>query len=164
MSSQVKYKLIAAFFLTVFSLNTILGFACSIGVDMGYNNKHHHKNKHHQEDDQEHALAPNFHNHSQKSTSHQKSGVNSHRHEQETPGQDDCCNKNAVEFQQVDKSLSHAAKINISTPVILLISQYAYSVSLLHFINNDTGKQYYFVRSDHPPIPDIRVAIQSFQI
>ena len=41
MMRRINYKIVAAFLLLVFSLNTIAGFACSVGIDLGYNSKHH---------------------------------------------------------------------------------------------------------------------------
>jgi hypothetical protein len=42
MPTKRKYKIIASFLLTIFSVNTVVGFACSVGIDMGFNSKHHH--------------------------------------------------------------------------------------------------------------------------
>ncbi|HEY5631199.1 MAG TPA: hypothetical protein VIR31_03660, partial [Nitrososphaeraceae archaeon] len=47
MTRQVKNKIRALALLTVFSLNTVAGFACSVGVDMGYNAHHHEHGKKH---------------------------------------------------------------------------------------------------------------------
>ena len=41
MKSPASIKLKAAFALIVFSLNTVVGFACFAGLDMGYNSTHH---------------------------------------------------------------------------------------------------------------------------
>lgn len=41
MTQQRKNKIRALILLTVFSLNTMAGFACSIGLNMGYNAHHH---------------------------------------------------------------------------------------------------------------------------
>lgn len=35
----IQYK--ALFLLVTFSMNTVVGFACSMGVDMGFNSHHH---------------------------------------------------------------------------------------------------------------------------
>jgi len=37
---SIQFK--AAFLLIAFSLNTVIGFACAVGLDMGFNS-HHHK-------------------------------------------------------------------------------------------------------------------------
>lgn len=41
MTQQRKNKIRALILLTVFSLNTVAGFACSLGLNMGYNAHHH---------------------------------------------------------------------------------------------------------------------------
>src|SRR5882757_4460955 len=46
MASVTSIKLKAAFLLVVFALNTVVGFACSMGVNMGFNSHHHHQEKH----------------------------------------------------------------------------------------------------------------------
>ena len=149
-----KNKIKAAFLLTVFALNTVIAFACSVGLDMGYNKKHHHTER------AENAVAPS-HCEAKKLNEHQHNKTVANH--PDTPSKDDCCNKNAVELQQIDKNFSQTAKIDVSAPVLLLALQYAYNINLLH--NGEvTSTQHYFVRTDHPPIPDIRVAIQSFQI
>jgi Cu/Ag efflux protein CusF len=47
MEKSISIQLKAAFLIIVFSMNTVIGFACAIGLDMGFNSKHHH------EDDEE---------------------------------------------------------------------------------------------------------------
>ena len=44
MSTSIYIQLKAALLLLVFGLNTIIGFACAVGVDMGFNTSHHHNN------------------------------------------------------------------------------------------------------------------------
>ena len=41
MQKDISIKLKATLLLIVFSMNTVVGFACAMGVDMGYNNSHH---------------------------------------------------------------------------------------------------------------------------
>ena len=43
MNKNISIQAKAAFLITVFSLNTIIGFACAIGIDMGFNATHHHE-------------------------------------------------------------------------------------------------------------------------
>jgi hypothetical protein len=40
LSRTIQLK--AVFLLAVFTLNTMVGFACAVGLDMGFNSKHHH--------------------------------------------------------------------------------------------------------------------------
>ena len=37
-NKTIKFR--AAFLLLVFGLNTVVGFACALGLDMGFNNSH----------------------------------------------------------------------------------------------------------------------------
>src|SRR5689334_8615019 len=46
MKSGLKNSIRAALLLVVFSLNTVIGFACSIGIDMGFNSTHHSSENH----------------------------------------------------------------------------------------------------------------------
>jgi len=163
MSNRKKNKFIASFFLAVFSLNTVVGFACSVGVDMGFNSKHHHEEAteavvHVHADGKKHI-------HQEKRKGH--GNGKSHKHDQagnhHKPGdkKDNCCNDEVIQLVQVDKSLPQP--LNIIHPIFLIgFFNAFYNVSLpsLHIVKDI--KQ--FVRSYHPPIPNIRIAIQSFQI
>ena len=158
MSSRRKYKIIAAFLLTVFSLNTVVGFACSVGIDMGYNSKHHHDEEttdtvvHIHKDGKEHI-------HYEKKSGHDHNKSHHHGHEKEEKG--NCCNDTVLQIQQLDKSLPQS--LGIIHPTFLISFSYIfYNVHLLPFDVVKDIKQ--FVRSYHPPIPDIRISIQSFQI
>ena len=157
MTIKQKNKFKAAFMLMVFALNTVVAFACSVGLNMGFNT-HHHQQKSGE------LVTLNTQKHDHKTTFHKHNmGAVKDHDEANTPAKDDCCNKNAIQLQQVDKFLSQSSKIEIGTPVILLADHSSYQIGHIlfaHFIND----QYYFVRSDHPPIKDIRIAIQSFQI
>lgn len=42
MKRNISIQLKAVFLLIVFCMNTITGFACGVGFDMGFNKKHHH--------------------------------------------------------------------------------------------------------------------------
>ena len=45
MKRSPSIQLKAAFLLIVFSLNTVVGFACSVGLEMGFNSSHHQEEK-----------------------------------------------------------------------------------------------------------------------
>jgi len=148
----------------VFALNTVVGFSCSVGLDMGFNSKHHHSDeateavvhvhkdgKHVHEDNKEAHSHDRSHSH-EEASNHYKSGGD----------KDDCCNNKVNSFQQLDKSVPPT--VNIIHPVFFLafVSTY-YNIDILP--HTDIIKDIKpFVRSHHPPIPDIRIAIQSFQI
>jgi len=56
MKSNKVIQLKAVFLLAVFILNTMVGFACAVGMDMGFNSKHHHHKEgttlHHHQDNE----------------------------------------------------------------------------------------------------------------
>lgn len=142
-----KIKLIqfkAGFLLTVFSLNTIIGFACSVGLDMDFNLHHHN-------DEEATDIVSHVHSDGKEHTHHEKKN-----------NKDNCCNDKVTKIAQQEKAIPQS--INISVPVFItaFISSF-YDVNLLPANKVDSNIKY-FVRSHHPPIPDVRVAIQSFQI
>jgi hypothetical protein len=162
MSSHGKYKLISAFFLTVFSTNTVVGFACSIGIDMEYNSKLHHAEDtleavvHIHKDGKKHIHYEKKSGHDHSKSHHDQASGNKSKEDKHN-----CCNDGVLQIQQLDKSLPQSR--NIIHPIFLIaFSDAFYNVSLpsLDIVKNI--KQ--FVRSYHPPISDIRIAIQSFQI
>ena len=192
-------KLKAAFLLMVFALNTVVGFACSMGMDMGFNTKHHDNQeateavvhvhndgkKHvHQEKKETHshnnsgipgdelkAIAhvhkngtKHIHQEKKESRSHDKS----HKHDEENSdeksksNEGNCCTDNVKSFQDLDKSIPSSRSIIHPVFFTAFVAVY-YNIALLP--HTDVVKDIKpFVRSYHPPIPDIRIAIQSFQI
>lgn len=141
----------AVFLLIVFLLNTVVGFACSVGLGMGAVKAHHHEAKeskaahhHHQGEDDHHAVKGD-HDHSSKKTT------------------EDCCTDQVQKIEKTDKLSPPVLELSTYQPFYTLIyPNYVLleaSVSSLY-----TLRPKYFVRDDHPPIPDIRIALQSFQI
>ena len=163
MPNKRKYKVIAVLLVTVFSLNIVVGFACSVGVDMGFNSKHHNEDAteavvHIHSDGKKHV-----HYGEKKNDNHSKS----HHHDQENNHhksgnkKDNCCNDEITKFIQVDKNLPQS--LNIIHPFFLLAFFDAFYDVVLP--STDIVKDIkQFVRSYHPPISNIRIAIQSFQI
>lgn len=160
MTHLQKNKIKALFLLSVFSLNTVVGFACSVGVDMGFNSNHHHDQEateavvHVHADGKKH-IHKEKHNHDK---SHQSQGKNHHKSKE---GKDNCCNDEVLKFEQLDKSVPYS--LNIIHPTFL--------IAFFDVFYNDSVPQSdvikdikQFVRSYHPPISNIRIAIQSFQI
>ncbi len=133
----------AAFLLIVFSLNTVIGFACAVGLDMGFNSHHH----------EESAVEVTENHH------HDEADVHHHKANNE---KDNCCNDGVMKFQQVDKNI--ATSFSLINPLFFtsFLASY-YNIDILSS-GNKISVIKYFVRSHHPPIPDIRIAIQSFQI
>lgn len=139
----------------VFALNTVVGFACAMGVDMGFNSHHH---------EEEGTVQQSSHHHEEEGTVQQSS----HHHEEaeqheSKDSKDNCCHDKVVKLAEVDKAVpqSSGAAINLIF-VTAFISTFYYTDVLTADLQIPNTK--YLVRSYHPPIPDIRLAIQSFQI
>ena len=153
MKRNIAIQLKTAFLLLVFGLNTMVGFACAIGVDMGFNTSHHHNE----------TTEVSIHVHSDgKKHAHHDQTPKHHHDNQTTSKKGDCCNDKVVKISQEDKAISQL--FNIVSPVFFsaLIATY----NNLDVFNSSqvTASARYFVRNYHPPISDIRIAIQSFQI
>lgn len=158
----------AAFLMVVFSLNTLIGFACAVGMDMGFNTTLHH--------DKEVTIKPNVHVHSdgkkhvhdEKPLAVKHNHKKSHHHDKAITqpaskgDKDDCCNKKVAELIQTDKSVPSAFTPLNPVFFVAYISNYVQENILFSSKGNTSIK--YFVRSYHPPIPDLRIAIQSFLI
>lgn len=149
-NKTIQFK--AALLLLVFSLNTLLGFACSLGLQMGYNEHHH---------DAE-VAAPTSH------TAHHEHGSDQKHHEdkkQHHPdnesSDDDCCSNGVTSFNLISKTIPHQVEL---VPHFFTAFTFTWFNSGIFPYINVTKNIKPFVRSHHPPIPDIRIAIQSFQI
>ena len=154
MKGNISIQLKAALLLVVFGLNTVVGFACAIGVDMGFNPTHHHD---------EEATEVHVHANGEKHEHHNKS-VN-HHHEENNNEQKEkggCCNDKVIKVYQTDKAVPQSN--TIISPVFFTAFVAAYYHIDISYPSQISGYTKYFVRSYHPPIPDIRIAIQSFQI
>lgn len=150
MKRNLSIQLKAALLLTVFGLNTAIGFACAIGVDMSFNSTHHHDEK-----------ATEVHVHADGKKHHHEKPTHSHenKHKEEKGG---CCNDSVIKFSQADKSVPQSNSIVNPVFFTAFIATY-YNIDIT-YPSQVSGNTKYFVRSYHPPIPDIRIAIQSFQI
>lgn len=142
----------------VFALNTVVGFACSVGINMGFNAEHHSGK----------ASNASAHRHRADKSPTDPAKEQSHQHHQAKHGgtskssERDCCTDQVKEFHDLDKSVPASKTIFHQIFFTAFLAGYFYNSSLPHYdIVKDTG---FFVRSHHPPIPKIRLAIQSFQI
>ncbi len=150
-SKQIK----AAFLVLVFSINTIVGFACALGVDMGFNATHHH--------DEAAAETVQVHANGKKHIHHKdEAGEDDHHQKKSNDGDDNCCNKHVTAFSTVDKSVLQSVSVPHPIFFTALVSAF-YNADIFSFPQS-TPNTNYFVRSHHPPIPDIRIAIRSFLI
>ncbi len=150
-------QLKAAFLLIVFSLNTLIGFACAIGIDMGYNSKHHH--------DDDEATETAVHVHADGKNHINQHEVDNHHHKADahksSEGKDNCCDDQVTKFSQLDKSVPQSLAENPFFYTAFVSSFYNIGILVTSQITKSTK---YFVRCHHPPIPDILIAIQRFQI
>ena len=156
MKRQLKNKIRAVLLLTIFSLNVVAGFACSVGLDMGYNSRHHEKDEVSEGKSHKHEHGPSdvkhTHVHSTIVTGAQIKNSN-----------DDCCSDQVNSFVKLDKSIVNN-NLLLKAPVFLINS-----ISNLFTITDDSGiainSRYLFVRRSCSIYDiDIRIAIQSFQI
>ena len=140
----------AAFLLIIFSLNMIIGFACAVGLDMGFNSHHH--------DGDETTMLNTSHHHN--ASQHHDEADNDHHNSKD--GKDNCCNDQVMKFTQIDKSVPQSLKTISPTFFTAFVSAW-YGIDISYTSYSNTSIKY-FVRSYHPPIADIRIAIHSFQI
>lgn len=145
-SIQVK----AAFLLVVFAMNTVVGFACSMGVDMGFNTSHH---------GQEAKSSVHIHKDGKKHV--HKAAGQKHHHDGKTAAskKDDCCKGKVVKLQNADKNLSYTQ--TIIQPPVFIVSVF-YRLASFNTVQGCT--QEYIACHFHPPPRDILIAIQRFQI
>ena len=149
MKKSLSIQLKAVFLLLVFSLNTIVGFACSVGVDMGFNSTHHH--------DEETIVEKDAHH----DTSHHHDEADNHHKSKN--GKDNCCNDKVTKFSQLDKAVPQSLNAVINPIFFTAFVSSFYNIDVLTASKAPSNIKP-FVRSSPPTIPDIRVAIQSFQI
>lgn len=155
MNHRISIQIRAAFLLIVFALNTVVGFACAMGMDMGFNSHHHEM--------EETKSAVHVHADGMKHVHHENAANHdASKHHHSGDEKDNCCHDKVTKIAQSDKAIPQSYQsIN---PVFFTAFVTAFcdvnlpAVSCL--INNN--KQY--LRSYHPPISNIRIAIQSFQI
>ncbi len=146
-------KIKAAFLLLVFSMNTVVGVACAAGLGMGSNTADHH--------DDEAIESMHVHADGEKHIHHEEVGKGRH-HNKSTDDEDNCCNKHVAKFSQLDKSVPQS--LTIPYPIFFTTFVSAFYKIEISSLPQSIPSIKYFVRSYHPPIADIRIAIQSFQI
>jgi hypothetical protein len=189
MKRNRSIKLKAIFLLVVFTLNTAVTFACAVGLNMGFNRSHHQEelavkpHGHAGHDESAMLRAENKHKphgHAPGTKAHRHSHENkdvkinthddvSHPHDKvantDVSGDRDnnCCKDEAAKAARADKLTPKAFNLKIQTGFVALFNiplNPVFSVSSSIVLANNK----YFVQGHHPPIPSIRIAIQSFQI
>ncbi len=174
MKRNISIQFKAAFLLTVFALNTIVGFACSMGVGMGFNMPRHHDDDKKEISVHVHADGKKHQHHRKKdndvSVNHDAEEKKHHHHEAEkqepekngNSKTDDCCNDKVVKIIQADKAVSHSNPLVHPVFFTAFISAYC-NIDEIYLSQVATSNKY-LVLGHHPPIADVRIAIQSFQI
>jgi hypothetical protein len=147
----------------VFALNPVAGFACSLGFDTGFNSRHH-------DSDEETEAVVHIHENGERHIHYEKKKDHSHPHSQtgdrkehaeKEKQKDNCCTDQVIKFEELDKSIPQKPVVVHPTFLISIFDVF-YQADLP--ANDIVRNIKQFVRSYHPPIPDIRIAIQSFQI
>ena len=145
----IQFK--AAFLLVVFALNTMVGFACSVGLDMGFNTTHHKK--------EETKASVHIHKDGKKHIHGAEGNKSNHHAKKAGTGKDDCCKGKVITLQIADKNIDHTITV-INAPVCSMHSLFALPV-----YNQVTCiSQEYVACHFHPPPRNILIAIQRFQI
>ena len=172
MKRKITIQLKAAFLLLVFGLNTIVGFACSLGLNMSFNASHH----------KEDLSAPAIHIHANgkkhvhtkattkpavhadgKKYQHDSEPFQHHPEEKETSKKDKegCCNDDVLKFQNLDKNLNQNAKTVIDVPAMVASLS---TFSEIELFKTSATSQLSTIRYLFPPPPHIRIVIHRFQV
>lgn len=173
MNRNLSIKLKALFLLIVFATNTAVGFACALSVDMDSSPLR---------SETEEAVKVHVHDYGKKHvyeketsevTTHVHEDGIKHQHDSEPVKQipadgsnllikDDggCCTNEVQEFQNLDKNVTLNTGINVPVFVAILSTYFDidFSTALKDFPVTYNARFYYL------PPPDIRIAIQRFQI
>jgi hypothetical protein len=187
-SQSIKFK--AIFLLVVFTLNTAVIFACAVGLEMGFNSSHHPEgltvkaHDHSSYDvpailETENANKSHFHGPGTKPHEHAKAnqeakldsdyqGDASHPQDKVTADvpntpDDNCCKDEAARVAKTDKLAPKGLDLKFQSGSLALFNisfKPVFPVSSSIVLANNK----LFVRGHHPPIPSIRIVIQSFQI
>lgn len=172
MKRNPSIRIKATFLLIVFSLSTVVSFACAVGVNMGFNRDHHKIDTH---DHHAQTSGATKHKHGDESYKQAKNSSKSHNHDvltdhhvkqsaqTEDKANEDCCKDEAAKFEKIDKCSPQP--VNYSFQPLFTTFGMDSIFRIENLINNlNTPGDKYFIRNHHPPIADTRIAIQSFLI
>lgn len=147
----------AVFLLVVFLLNTVVGFACTVGLEE--NHDHHLHN----------ASVTNPHKQNHEEADHHDSKPEHHHndlaadHHSAKKDKENCCKDEVTKLLKEDKLAAAKSAVNLQPMVFITVPVSFYQFDTLA-LSISAPNIRYFVRSYHPPIGDIRISIQSFQI
>lgn len=136
----IQFK--AFLLLIVFSFSTVISFACSVGLDMGYNSDHHSEKK---------------------QTTIKCCEKPAGTSENQSSEEEDCCTNLVIDFQLMAKSISQY-NIDFSVPVTMLHHDVMEFLLSSDQFRISTEMKWAVFRTNHLAPPDIRVSIRSFQI
>jgi len=148
-----RKNIIRSFFLLlVFSLNTVAGFACSIGIDMGYNSNHHSK-----------ALSRTHTESYSHTGKHKCTNKQQATKKTKTSDSHDCCSNEVAKFIQLDKSVVGGLQLQ---PTLYLLSFFTAFIVPEQTVSTITvNAQFQFARrSCFLNDINIQTAIRRFQI
>ena len=126
---------------------------------MDYNNSHHSAETS-EVAVHVHADGKNHHHGNEPKKSHHDEPSANHQDKKDASKKDDCCTNEVMQFQQLDKNMT--AKTGINMPVFVAILTTFFGIDNFKSVKSSSPK--YIASYFHPPPPDIRIAIQSFQI
>ena len=156
MKQSYSIQIKAAFLLIIFSLNMVVGFACSIGIDIGYNAPHH--------DEIENKI-PQAHSHEGHAGKDHHGAQKSHDHKinhKENEDKKDCCNDEVQKVQQLDKNINNIATITKVVYAAVLPPSFFQTYIIKSLKANPINS--YRERFFYPPPANILVEFQRFQI
>ena len=148
--SSIQIK--AAFLTIVFLLNTVIGFACAMGIDVEPNGDHHQKNE-------TSLVGKNSHEHNE---AHEHDASASDHHSSKLP-KDNCCKDEVSKITKGDKIVQQSFNSKLLTLPVFTLTNTTYLLGSVNSFPINTKTTYADWRY-RPPISDIRIAIQSFQI
>jgi hypothetical protein len=166
MKSNRTIKIKALFLLATFSLNTVVGFACSLGLDMGFNSSHHshEEGEKHEHGNGHHHDGNKSHNHQHGQASHHHTDLENNTTAFSSQSEENCCSDFVVGFQNSDKQLAEKSSIQKKGTNTILYLIFAAPSAVL--INTKGFAKHFLIpprEIDYSP-PDILVFIQSFLI
>ena len=152
-SKGIYFK--ALLLVMVFSLNTIVSFACSFSG--GFHGLHHiraasgNKDSHHDHGKSDHH-------------GHDAAKKHQHDHPSSEESNEDCCSKNLIEIEKKDKSVVRSMELQNISFLTSFILSYSPLFST-KTVEDRTRHSWSHVRCWVPTtIQDLRIVIQSFQI
>jgi hypothetical protein len=154
-SSSMQFK--AALLTFVFLLNIIVGFACAVGMDVDFNSEHHqeqetvHSSEHAHHDSDHHRHTK--HEHDEKAADHHAA----------KSSKDNCCKDQVTKITKADKLNQAGFNYSLLAGSFFLLPAIGYQIGNPGTFPANVPNTY-FVLHCRPPIPDVRIAIQSFQI